>query len=250
MDPQGRPETVQNSSAIPSVYQEMLSEFYTMSKAPEVPQKRKRVGQRPGPPSKRLQGEGSVPASETASVVSEPESKKPVQTTYDVDVSSDEDEEDIEWEDVAIAAPPPSEPTAVQEPAMPQLSDLQITFQKSEPAKKPRSTRKKAATAAERRVRLAAHKMHLLCLLSHVSTRNSWCNDEALQRELCKLLPSKCRSYLRPNEGLSQFARSTTFADGLKQALEIFHRKFKVVSPGMKRAYWVHDFSSKYNVRI
>ena len=43
-----------------------------------------------------------------------------------------------------------------------------------------KSRKRKPATAAERKLRLEIHKLHVLCLLAHVHLRNHWCNDEAV----------------------------------------------------------------------
>jgi xeroderma pigmentosum group C-complementing protein len=40
---------------------------------------------------------------------------------------------------------------------------------------------------------------------------------------------------------MSQFTRSTTFIDGLKQVSEAFSRRFKVTAPGLRRPHWAED---------
>jgi xeroderma pigmentosum group C-complementing protein len=43
---------------------------------------------------------------------------------------------------------------------------------------------------------------------------------------------------------MSQFNRSTTFIDGLKQASEAFNRRFRVTAPGLRRPYWAEDLKA------
>jgi hypothetical protein len=45
-------------------------------------------------------------------------------------------------------------------------------------------------------------------------------------------------SQLNPPENKPQHTRSAMFLDGLNQAGDIFHRRFRVTKPGLKRAHW------------
>jgi xeroderma pigmentosum group C-complementing protein len=49
---------------------------------------------------------------------------------------------------------------------------------------------------------------------------------------------------LNPNPALPQFTRSTTFADGLKQAAEAFRQRYKITAPGMRRPYWIENLEA------
>lgn len=55
------------------------------------------------------------------------------------------------------------------------------------------------------------------------------------------MLSKQTIAFLNPKESMSQFTRSTTFIDGLKQASEAFSRRFKVTAPGLRRAHWAED---------
>lgn len=55
------------------------------------------------------------------------------------------------------------------------------------------------------------------------------------------MLSKQTRNFLNPKEGMSQFTRSTTFVDGLKQASDAFSRRFRVTESGFKRPYWAED---------
>ncbi|KAL3456174.1 hypothetical protein BJX64DRAFT_49051 [Aspergillus heterothallicus] len=151
--------------------------------------------------------------------------------------SEDSDESDMEWEEVDL------QKTRIPGPAPVSGDDsepLQITLGQH-PEQKRRVIRRKPVTAAERKIRLEVHKTHLLCLLSHVQRRNLWCNDEELQGSLKKMLSKHVISQLNPPENKPQHTRSAMFLDGLNQAGDIFHRRFEITKPGLKRAHWSEE---------
>lgn len=97
-----------------------------------------------------------------------------VQTAY-AESESSEDEDEIGWEDVNVDGLPGSERESSAEH---RTEDLDLILDDAAPSTTKRAgTRVKSLTAAERRLRLELHKMHLLCLLSHVELRNEWCSD-------------------------------------------------------------------------
>lgn len=163
--PRFQKRSKQQADDISDVYQEMLEEAEARDPAQfsDKPIKRRRVGDT-----------RATPAAETTAKSSSPQ----VQTIYDSDES--EEESDVEWEDVDISQP-------AQEPPRDATNSfwgdetLQITLdQQSDPGKK-RAPRRKPITAAEKRLRLDVHKVHVLCLLAHVDLRNRWCNDQQVQ---------------------------------------------------------------------
>lgn len=97
------------------------------------------------------------------------------QTTYN-DESSEES--DFAWEQVDLAQETENayEDHAEQEEAQ----DLQLVLDGNGKHARNQSgaPRRKPLTAVERRLRLEVHKVHILCLLSHVHIRNYWCNDQ------------------------------------------------------------------------
>ena len=105
---------------------------------------------------------------------------KNVQTVYDL---SETDESDVEWEDVDIQQPVLETSSAA---AVSQGSNetLQITLEQVSEKRKKAVHRRKPVTAAEKKIRLDVHKVHLLCLLAHVNIRNGWCNDDSVQVRL------------------------------------------------------------------
>ncbi|KAK2875122.1 hypothetical protein FQN49_001767 [Arthroderma sp. PD_2] len=169
----------------------------------------------------------------------------PLQTVYDLDAS--EEESEPEWEDVEVPEPSTSSvlpsmlPTGHDDGQEP----LQITLGGEGYAEKTKATvRRKPITGAEKQLRLELHKVHILCLLGHVQLRNLWCNDEETQKTLRRILPKHTIMCLNPKEDLPQFTRSTTFADGLVHTSEAFRRRYQVTGPGMRRPYWLENFSA------
>ncbi|OJD14645.1 hypothetical protein AJ78_05042 [Emergomyces pasteurianus Ep9510] len=249
---------------LPRVYHDMLAEAGAGAElgpgrsgsasrvGDDRPVKRRRVGERRGGGIEAERGRRAVEGEV------EVHDSRPVQTVFDVDASDDESE--MEWEDVevSIAVPasasgPSYDGAAEQKEAQEPLQEfgagapeesLQITLEKPEEEGKQRGAaarRRKPATAQEKRWRLDIHRMHLLCLLGHVQLRNLWCNDDKVQNALRRLLSKHTTMCLNPKETLPQFTRSTTFADGLRQASDSFRRRFKVTAPGMKRPYWLEN---------
>ncbi|KAL8947460.1 MAG: hypothetical protein Q9222_006264, partial [Ikaeria aurantiellina] len=101
--------------------------------------------------------------------------------------------------------------------------------------------RKRPLTAAERKVRLDVHKVHILCLLSHVHLRNHWCNDQTIHQILYRRLPKSIVSLLNPDESLPDFRQDESFREGLRQFTTFFRSAFTVTARGMSRAYWADN---------
>ncbi|KAL8992264.1 MAG: hypothetical protein Q9188_007626 [Gyalolechia gomerana] len=88
------------------------------------------------------------------------------------------DESDFAWEEVDLAQEADQisiEPTDQDgEGAL----ELFLDGDENKDREATAAARRKPLTAAERKLRLEIHKVHLLCLLSHVHLRNHWCNDQ------------------------------------------------------------------------
>ncbi|KAL1954317.1 hypothetical protein VTO42DRAFT_1391 [Malbranchea cinnamomea] len=261
----GRAAAVEDD--IPSVYREMLSEIGQSTDTPSSPiassghhaVKRRRVGERSAGRAVGLfrpEGEGSeedvtptIERAEEADGEDGARVNRLVQTVYDVDASEDDEESGMEWEDVdfdtekqGAGAPTLTSGLRNEQQSAETDEPLQITLEKhDEKGKRKIVRRRKPVTGAEKKRRLDVHKMHILCLLSHVRMRNRWCNDEEVQKALKRILPKHIIMLLNPKPEMSQFTRSTTFADGLKQAAETFRRRFKITAPGMRRPYWLQN---------
>ncbi|KAK2809522.1 hypothetical protein FQN50_003790 [Emmonsiellopsis sp. PD_5] len=238
------------SDELPLVYRDMLAEAEagagpsSSRTVDDRPAKRRRVGERSVEAGTGMGMETDRESGEATSAILE--NDRPLQTVYDIDASDDESE--MEWEDVEFAPVPAPASVGEMQPSGQRHDEaseesLQITLEKPEEEKgKQRATpRRKPVTGQEKKWRLDIHKMHLLSLLGHVQLRNLWCNDEEVQHTLKRIVPKHTIMCLNPKENLPQFTRSTTFADGLKQACEAFRRRFKVTAPGMKRPYWLEN---------
>ncbi|KAF5863725.1 hypothetical protein ETB97_009512 [Aspergillus alliaceus] len=225
---------------IPEVYREMLAE--AEARAPHDLENDRPIKKR------KVQGESQVPY--TPSQIAKAEVQSPsmkeenvhshVQTVYD---SPSSDESEMEWEEVDIQQTP-----AALTPQVPfsegENEIIQLTLDQHQDQKRKVIRRRKPVTAAEKALRLQAHKVHLLCLLSHVQLRNLWCNDEEIQGFLKKMLSRRVISLLNPSPDQPQYTRSTTFIDGLNQASDAFLKRFRVVKPGLKRPHWAEDPTS------
>lgn len=114
-----------------------------------------------------------------------------------------------------------------------------------------KKTKKKGTTVltkAEKSDRLAMHKLHLICLLSHVRLRNAWCTDSQLLKRLQKVLPKYIRKELRPDyKRVKRYAKETqnlmlsrSLLDGLRHAMVYWNENiFRVAKErGIKNVSW------------
>ncbi|RJE18382.1 DNA repair protein [Aspergillus sclerotialis] len=222
-----------HENEIPGVYREMLAEAEARS-VPSIESERST--------KRRRVGERSAYIRETESpeiqVVEDKNEGGHLQTVYDYDAPSDDDS-DIEWEDIDLQqVPSDTTQTPVSNPSE---ESLQITFGPGTKETKKVVRRHKPLSAAEKKLRLDIHKAHVLCLLRHVDLRNRWCNDSELQDLLMPMLSRRTIALLNPRENQEKFTRSTEFMNGLNEAADIFGRRFRITSPGMRRAYWTPD---------
>ncbi|KAL8877772.1 MAG: hypothetical protein Q9192_008601, partial [Flavoplaca navasiana] len=160
------------------------------------------------------------------------------QTAYEVDCS---EESDFAWEEVGLAH---EEAEVLDDPLKEQQEqqlDLVLDQDGEEDTTSPAVARKKPLTALERKLRLEVHKVHLLCLLSHVHMRNHWCNDQNIHKALYRSLPKQIVSLLNPDEQYSQFRQDESFREGLKKACDYFRDVFTVTARGMSRSHWAGD---------
>lgn len=153
----------------------MLAEAEARTPQPvesDRPAKRRKVGERTAASLRAETGYQEIQMVEAE----KGDSRQP-QTAYDLDAPSEES--DIEWEDIDLQQTrlDSTEAHGPQEDDEP----LQITFGIGDKEKKKITPRQKPLSAAEKKLRLDIHKVHLLCLLRHVHLRNLWCNDPLLQ---------------------------------------------------------------------
>lgn len=122
-----------------------------------------------------------------------------------------------------------------------QAEDLELVLVDRPSARQPVNRRKKAVTNVDRIFRLERHKLHILCLLSHVSRRNEWCNDLEVHRSLKLLLDKKMVTFLNPKPDLSQFGRTESLKRGLEMVSAVWRKKFSITAKGLRRALWADD---------
>ena len=110
-----------------------------------------------------------------------PTALRRLQTGYDESGASSDS--DLNWEEVDLKDSVKAEhaTSASEDESRPLnivLHDNGITGQKQ------RGPKRRLVTAAERKLRLEIHKMHLLSLLAHIYLRNHWCNNQDVQVRL------------------------------------------------------------------
>lgn len=175
----------------------------------------------------------------------------PEPTIQTVELGSDEEEddedEDLRFQDVDLMMPLTDGDSESQEP---RELELNLSAQKSAMTSKQAADRRKPLTKEERERRLDIHKAHLICLLSHVAKRNHWCNDSQVQAQLRSHLTDKMIQYLTPGTNLSQFGRTESLKNGLKQVAEMWTTKYEITEHGMRRSLWAEEVDHLSSVRI
>lgn len=231
------------------IYNEMLAEALAgQSEQPERPLKKRRTGHQravdvtkpsqPQIPSDEVDNEEEEEDLEFEDVIKVDQQSldgstsggKPQQMIYRSDEEDESEASDMEWQPVDFDALDGEKPSG----------DLEFTL--SRPAVKQEPTvRRRVVTKADRQLRLQIHKLHLLCLLSHVSRRNKWCNDKVVHSALKPLLDKKMRQFLKPKPDLSQFGRAESLKRGLEMVSHMWKKRFTVTQRGIRRALWAED---------
>jgi xeroderma pigmentosum group C-complementing protein len=165
--------------------------------------------------------------------------------TMERDTDDEEDEDEMVFEDVPdmnalqnVAA------LQLQTPAddEPKMMKLDLAAARAAMGPQRRAVdRRKALNKEQKQHRVEIHKMHLLCLIFHVSWRNRWCNDRRVQSVLRPLLTGKMIKYLNPPNTLSQFGRTESLRNGIQEVADMWKMRFTVTEKGMKRALWAED---------
>ncbi|KAJ5822606.1 Rad4 beta-hairpin domain 1 [Penicillium robsamsonii] len=115
---------------------------------------------------------------------------------------SDDEEEDIDWEDAIDTKTNATTPTV----AAPELQDLELTLDQNESHVSDLLDGKKGPSKIERQIRIQTHCMHVQCLLFHNAIRNAWSNDSKVHEILRKKLP----------EGIHKEVKKWRIASGLE----------------------------------
>jgi xeroderma pigmentosum group C-complementing protein len=234
----GKRKDEDNEEEIPQVYRELLAEADARSaKEPlhDSPVKRRKVGDRGFATETVESGTEGQAVSESNTVIDLTQGA-PI---YDLDAEDgSEDDSDMEWEEVLIQQPE----TRFQDNVTGTGDEaLDITLEEPFTQRRTIMRRRKPVSGTEKKLRLDIHKNHVLCLLGHVYIRNLWCNDDEVQKFLKQMLTKQTIALLNPKESMHQFSRSTTFIDGLRQASEIFSRRFRITAYGLRKPYWAEN---------
>ncbi|KAK6521037.1 hypothetical protein TWF506_001270 [Arthrobotrys conoides] len=153
------------------------------------------------------------------------------ESEYDDDDDEFGDDDEIEWETVDLSTLKKNTPKPAPTSSEPLILTLTMP---SEPSKSKSSTSKKPPTPAERKIRLEIHKLHLLCLISHLHLRSTFCNDPKSQSSLLPILEKRIISELND----TSFQQSKIFKQGLSNAAAAFKRRYKITKPGARKALW------------
>ena len=261
----GKGKALPASDAVAAPFREMLSEALPalQTEVTERPLKRRRTGHRNEPLSavsapKSVSSEMRVDEDdenenqnenendEDDVVFEDVEIENPVkrlQTAYR-DSDDESEEEDQDWEGIDFDAVP--EKIEVKGLDL-NLSRAEEASSKQRPAP---AVRRKPINKEERDLRLHVHKMHVLCLLSFVQTRNKWCNDYRVQKLLKPLLTKKMLAFLRPDPALPVFGRTNSLKRGLEDAGAMWKKRFLITETGMRRSLWAESENDILEVSI
>ena len=173
--------------AIPGIYQDMLAEAEAESSSPSKLSgngrtvKKRRVGGRLiGSVKSEPESLKNIAVAIESQPQTGPDAKASPTLLQTIDVESqDSTDSDAAWEEVDLQHDSATEAPDEDEDERGKSINLVLDIKVKSAAKKP--MRKKPPSTEVRKTRLAVHKLHLLCLLSHVYLRNHWCNDEQVQ---------------------------------------------------------------------
>ncbi|KAK0126893.1 hypothetical protein ONS96_006458 [Cadophora gregata f. sp. sojae] len=239
-------------SAVPDIYQDMLSEALPEQlDITERPLKRQKTGRRPSQiahispaPSQLKDEEEEELEFEDVLDLEGGEQDVPVKRQQTAYRDSDEESEDSdgEWQGLNLDVEPEAD-----EPS----GDLDLTLvKKPAPQTKPTLPRRRLVSKAEKIERVEKHKMHVLCLLSHLDMRNNWCNDSDVKKSLRPLLDKQMLKFLRPKASLPQFGRTDSLKRGLEQVSIMWRTRFNITARGLKRALWADNETDLQNFKV
>lgn len=158
----------------------------------------------------------------------------------DLDESEDDDE-DIDWEQVDIENRETPDIPGVgdtEEPSNAGDETLTVTLNPQTPPKSKQSAKLRPLSKQEQQERLIIHKIHLICLLFHVHLRNLWCNDKAVINTLRHVFSPIVEKELHPPDHLSDTLKTRKFLDGLRHAAAFWKKQFRVTSGGLRMVSW------------
>lgn len=178
----------------------------------------------------------------------EPNLISPVtQQTMYREIDEDSDETDCDWENVGLGDDEIEEDTSSGKFA---TGDLELSLSKALTSQeKCNKQKRKGFNKEDRLLRLAIHKMHVLCLLSYLDLRNHWCNDIEVQDSLRPYITPDILRLLKPRSELSQFSRTESLKRGLTELVFLWKTKFCITERGIRRALWIDDEKNLQHVQ-
>ncbi|KAF2149294.1 Rad4-domain-containing protein [Myriangium duriaei CBS 260.36] len=218
--------SVRREANVPEVYSQLLSEASDPLRLEGPPTKRRRVGGGSRPQPNLNVTIPTSPGDQPGGTASNP------QTIIDSDES---EESDFEWEETGIG-----EASAVPtDKGESNLGDISIEVAEDKTTQK--KGKRRGVSAADRSLALAAHETHFLFLLFHAHVRNVWCNLKPVESQLRGVLGAKVIKLLHPDRNWVQLRQSDSFLEGMKLAVDIWRKKFKINASGLCKAKWVDD---------
>lgn len=161
------------------------------------------------------------------------------QTTYRESSDDEESEEDVQFEDVDLGGISLNEG---QEEEKNDTLELNLTAAKEALTPSRRNAdRRKPISKEEKECRFDIHRTHLLCLLAHGEKRNHWCNDPVVQENVRSLLTEKIIQWLNPRSNLTQFGQTESLKKGLQMVMDRFQERYTITERGLRRSLWAED---------
>lgn len=225
------------NQAVPGIYQDLLHEALESSTTDTAERPRKR---------RRRAGEGSVKSAishTSAPALDEEVTFEDVlqqQSVYQD--TSEASGSDVEWE---------SHQQHKETESDEEDGDLDLVIQSKDiPPQTAATRRRNQVSKGDKALHLNVHKLHVLCLISSISIRNSWCNDETIQNFLLPLVNDKIMANLRPENPhqLSQFRRTDLLITGLNQLIPVWNARFTITARGFRKALWAENEDALKNV--
>lgn len=241
------------------MYRQMLTDAEVRPNAPvespERPAKRRKPGEKAKPahpPAAVQQSSRAIESDEEEEDIEFEDVGLPIPTIQTImrdtdeeqDDDDDDDDDELEFENIDFSM---AELNASQVDSEPKEIQLDLTARANAMPRRA-VDRRKPINKVEKDRRVEIHKTHLLCLLSHVARRNRWCNDDQVQRSMKKLLTNKMITYLNPGSNLSQFGQTNSLKEGLKQLEAKFKTEYTITERGMRRALWADSEEHLKNV--
>lgn len=120
-------------------------------------------------------------------------------------------------------------------------ADLTVQLEEQDKGK---LSRRYPSTAIARKVRFEIHKLHLLCLMAHVSIRNRWCSDDEVARIL-QPVKQRFRGNVHPRSSSAQIQRTRVLLEGLEAVSDLWSNSYKITSRGLSKPKWytAEDFA-------